>query len=356
MPRVFTVYNCGTGFNRDRTDEIIANLATRTEGQLNVDWMINDGPGSAKPKQEIHLLQPSQLGVRHPVTQKRTSIGLVAKALGIATGFGWKHNVEYTMDVVKKLMLHPQPPSVINMAGWSRGAITCHMLAHALHSDPQTQHLELNIFAFDPVPGPGNFHQEQTSIPPNVHRYLAIVMEDEARGFFRPVRLNHFVDMPEDIKIKTYTMPGQHNTAVLPFQSAVGMIGRAMVEHFLTKHGTRLFNTLVISDLRYCELYAQVFLDLDRFRHLRGGNSIARTFQGGTKSRNLDNPQVAISSYFINSHHLHKFHKVFPRMRELLHRWMQGGGVDYIQLQQQAEDIRNRAPITYRSLAALGVF
>jgi hypothetical protein len=35
MPRVFTVYNCGTNFNRERTDEVIANLAARTEGAEN---------------------------------------------------------------------------------------------------------------------------------------------------------------------------------------------------------------------------------------------------------------------------------------------------------------------------------
>jgi hypothetical protein len=45
MPEVFTVYNCGTAFNRDRRDELIADLAVRTIGVENVDFMICDGPG-----------------------------------------------------------------------------------------------------------------------------------------------------------------------------------------------------------------------------------------------------------------------------------------------------------------------
>jgi hypothetical protein len=45
MTRSFTVYSCGTGFNRDRTDELVANLASRTGGSVNRDRMITDGPG-----------------------------------------------------------------------------------------------------------------------------------------------------------------------------------------------------------------------------------------------------------------------------------------------------------------------
>ena len=46
MPDVFTIYNCGTSHNRQNLDETIADLARRTVGSENRDWMISDGPGS----------------------------------------------------------------------------------------------------------------------------------------------------------------------------------------------------------------------------------------------------------------------------------------------------------------------
>ena len=39
-------YNCGTSHNRQNLDETVADLARRTAGSENRDWMINDGPGS----------------------------------------------------------------------------------------------------------------------------------------------------------------------------------------------------------------------------------------------------------------------------------------------------------------------
>jgi hypothetical protein len=71
MPRVFTVYHCGTNFHRGRTDEVIANLAARTDGAENRDWMITDGVGSTtswNPLGRMPLLD-------HPVQ----------------TSQGWKH-------------------------------------------------------------------------------------------------------------------------------------------------------------------------------------------------------------------------------------------------------------------------
>jgi hypothetical protein len=40
------VYNCGTNFNRQQTDEANANQVARTEETENRDWMINDVVGT----------------------------------------------------------------------------------------------------------------------------------------------------------------------------------------------------------------------------------------------------------------------------------------------------------------------
>ena len=55
MAQVFTVYNCGTGFNRERTEELIGYLGSITSGMQakpnsvtpQDKWMICDGPGSS---------------------------------------------------------------------------------------------------------------------------------------------------------------------------------------------------------------------------------------------------------------------------------------------------------------------
>src|SRR5262249_45296418 len=93
MSRVFTVYNCGTCFNRERTDEVIANLAARTEGAENRDWLITDGVGS-KPTHDPRARTP---GTVDPITgRKDPNAPRQARLKGIAEGFGWEPNVAHT--------------------------------------------------------------------------------------------------------------------------------------------------------------------------------------------------------------------------------------------------------------------
>ena len=149
MARVFTVYNCGTGFNRERTEELIGYLGSITQGMQakpntvtpQDKWMICDGPGSSSRGINSDAHTPGS--------------GLFKKLRGNVTGHGWEQNVTQAMTIIQ--FIHAASPiSVINMAGWSRGAVTCHMLSNALASDPKTQNIKINIFAADPVAGPGN--------------------------------------------------------------------------------------------------------------------------------------------------------------------------------------------------------
>src|SRR5262245_20698491 len=97
MTRVFTVYNCGTGFNRDRSEEeVVANLASRTVGGR-IAFMINDGPGS-KPKGPGS--QARQPGLHDPITGEKTlasRFAMLNRLRGTATGYGWHHNVAHSV-------------------------------------------------------------------------------------------------------------------------------------------------------------------------------------------------------------------------------------------------------------------
>src|SRR5215472_9782975 len=192
MPEVFSIYNCGTSHNRQNLDETVADLARRTRGSENRDWMINDGPGSsshnvgngASAFDRSLAAQSHTPGTRNAITGLKES-SWFAGTRGVIDGYGWEHNVDHTMAVMNATI---DLPRTINMVGWSRGAITCFMIANTLHQNPRTSKIDVNIFALDPVPGPGNFHDpNKVTLPPNVKHYAAVVQEDERRRIFRPV-------------------------------------------------------------------------------------------------------------------------------------------------------------------------
>lgn len=123
-------------------------------------------------------------------------------------------------------------PRVINMAGWSRGAITCFMIAHALYDNPRTRPIRVNIFAFDPVPGPGNFDDpNKITLPPNVSHYAATVQQDERRKIMRPAVIS--AAETEGVKARFYYMPGSHSTPVFRTKSEVGLIAAFLARKFL---------------------------------------------------------------------------------------------------------------------------
>ena len=46
-----------------------------------------------------------------------------------------------------------KPITCVNVVGWSRGGVTCHMFANALAETEGWSKIPVNIFACDPVPG-----------------------------------------------------------------------------------------------------------------------------------------------------------------------------------------------------------
>ena len=235
MPEVFSVYNCGTSHNRQNLDETVADLARRSAGAENRDWMINDGPGSyshnadksARALDQSLAAQAKTPGTRDPITGLKEASAF-AVIRGAVSGYGWEHNVDHTMAVLNATR---DLPHTINMAGWSRGAITCFMIAHALYENPRTTTIAVNIFALDPVPGPGNFDDpEKVTLPANVRNYAAIVQQDERRKIFKPVLIDE--DIAPGIKNRFYYMPGGHSTGVFRSRNEIGLIATFLVHVF----------------------------------------------------------------------------------------------------------------------------
>ena len=347
MSRIFTVYNCGTGFNRDRQDELVANLASRTGGSENRDWMITDGPGS-KSSSRGHTP-----GTFDPKSGMRTKSGVgafFAKIRGVVSGFGWEDNVLHAVEVIKAVNAGShQKISIVNMAGWSRGAITCGMLAHALNNDAATKGVIVNIIALDPVPGPGNFGPEQVTIPPNCLNYTGIFQEDEARKIMRPAVPDPLNDDESNTRFKWFTMPGGHNTGVMRMKSEVALIVAYLAHKFLAKHGTSISEKISLTSRDLCELYAKIRIDIKDYRKKKG-SGLQRKLLGHEARGMLDNP-FRETAYFVNSHHRKHFEKMFPAVW----RAISGAQVDSATLTAALQDVRTKAPTTWISLGEVGI-
>jgi hypothetical protein len=335
MTRIFTVYNCGTGFNRDRTDELVANLASRTGGSENRDWMITDGPGSSSSSRGR---TPGSVG------------SFFAKIRGVVSGFGWEDNVLHAMEVIKAINGGSnQKITHINMAGWSRGAITCGMLAHALANDAATRSIYVNIFALDPVPGPGNFGPEQVTIPGNCLNYTGVFQEDEARKIMRPAVPDPLNEEESDTHFKWFYMPGAHNTGVMRLKTEVALIVAYLAHKFLTKHGTSISEKILLTPRDLCELYAKIRIDINDYRKKKG-SGLQRKLLGSEARGMLDNP-FRETAYFVNSHHRRQFEKVFPAVW----RAMGGAQVDAQTLNAALQQVKTTAPTTWISLQTVGI-
>jgi hypothetical protein len=129
--------------------------------------------------------------------------------LGIFFGKGVEHNKK---ECVRKLEEKHQNDGVsrVDLVGFSRGAVTCFKIAHALNDGP-LRDVPVRLFAVDPVPGTsgiGNSHcWKAIKLMPNVKACKVVYAEHERRTLFRPV-LVHGVNAGNNYEEDT--MPGNH--------------------------------------------------------------------------------------------------------------------------------------------------
>jgi len=210
-----------------------------------------------------------------------------------------------------------------------------------------TAGIEVNIFAFDPVPGPGNFDDpNKVTLPDNVKGYSAVVQEDERRKIFKPVLINS--DNAPGSKNRFYYMPGGHSTAVFRAKSEVGLIGAYLAHHFLKKHGTRLENPIHLTERDLCELYAKIRLDIAEY-HAMGGGGLELL---GRQRRVVAN-RFQDTGYFINDHHASQFRKTFPQVWSALEHGVTTSNQPVFENALKA--LKLTAPTTYLSLEKTGI-
>ena len=254
---VFTVYFCGTGAtNFDNTHEnywngeLIATLAANTQDREFAHWICVDGPGSGNLQADTLTVESKdhpyagtafgkgwETNVRHALNmikgqfewhrekltearyQALKAAGIPIKDLEVKGSF-WARVYDYGNSKVTPQQLQQQIvnqfrtggkiPTQVNMVGWSRGGVSCHMLANAMLNDPELKHIPVNILAIDPVPGPMNFQRERVTLGANVREYVGFFARDERSKGFSCV----IPKVSGRAKVSIYPMPGRHATLV----------------------------------------------------------------------------------------------------------------------------------------------
>ncbi|MCP4162121.1 MAG: hypothetical protein GY760_18770 [Deltaproteobacteria bacterium] len=265
---VFTIFNHGTDFHRDKqASEVISLLSQSMKGKealiikdeklplgyrlknRNPNFLICEGPGS-----EAITGEESPSGVEHtwpgkdnPITRDQAKDSLVKqqKALkkdslfssnhkkfqnsfygnteqpwkwqGQVSGAGWNDNVYKAVWILTHLLFSEnQAIDTVNIIGWSRGAVTCLKQAYLLNEVlPQ---LKVNILAFDPVPGkdPADHEADTRTITKNVKTYWAVLALNERRMNFRCVDPGYIVNKSPDSWVEFLPMPGNHSDVARP--------------------------------------------------------------------------------------------------------------------------------------------
>jgi hypothetical protein len=261
---VYNVYCLGTGHSSNQSERLLPDIF-RTYDRSPADR-----------KQLMEGLGTSAFGQ----TVAAANNGEMPRALGArgkAVGKGWGNVVMQVMAGLQAAH-QAQPMNEINLVGHSRGAVTCHMIAHAIeHAMPGVM---CNITAIDPVPG-GAFDfspwwelnaadrgrlgldgKSPETLPANVSNYFAIYMEKDTNpcfGILGPSKLIHhgntaFTFLP---------MYGKHGCCVKSDIDNVpaSRIALSIILERLTATGVAVDRTRILTPVGYAEAYAQIYLN-----------------------------------------------------------------------------------------------
>ncbi|QGW79265.1 hypothetical protein GPJ81_22060 [Pseudomonas alkylphenolica] len=320
---VLTVYFCGTGSHRfdDRNPnfwngELVATLAANDQGREFAHWVAIDGPGSGNMQNDDLFIENKAYGLS-----------------GTLFGAGWEQNVAHALQVIKGrcswqreklteeqynllksagapiedvkkegswfwrhydygdrgvtqqelqegiIKLHRKGgpiPSQVNIVGWSRGGISCHMLANAMADDPELSQVPVNIFAIDPVPGINNLQPHRLHLRANVREYVGFYSRDErSKGFACVIPATH-----PDTRTHIYPLSGRHASLVgnasrdgagngkhLP---EPGLLVRHFAETCLTRWQVNLQKRLALSDKQVADCLDALDRDDARYKDMRG--------------------------------------------------------------------------------------
>ncbi|HUI42532.1 MAG TPA: hypothetical protein VL523_11240 [Terriglobia bacterium] len=291
----FTAYNCGTGYNRYSND-VVAELYRETTSPC----MVTDGVGGGGPHGQA---------------------GGAWKVSGLLGGKGVDANVDDVVSEVERQFAGAHGGMILNMCGWSRGAITCIKIANVLHANRTTSAIPVNIFAVDPVPGGSsiNNHMWQSlDMTPNIRVVSIVLSQHDRRSLFAPYYppiLGPFTEVN--------IMPGDHSTVVeaKPGRPEAYELVKDMAKRFLMARGTVFNSTVLLTPPEILKRYALIAEKFDDYAYFAKGakKDWEKRFKKGRDIRDIDRDKVARMlpvkpQFFINEHHRVVFQDLFPNL------------------------------------------
>ncbi|WP_454869881.1 hypothetical protein [Pseudomonas lini] len=254
---VLTIFFCGTGSTKfDDTNanywdgELVSTLASHHLGREFAEWIVVDGPGSGNlqaddlfTKSEEYGLSGTLFGkgweqnVQHAINiikgqcdwqreqlteeeyNRLKAAGIPIEDVKVEGSWFWrKYNYgdrsvtqqALQEQIIKTFRKDGVMPTQVNLVGWSRGGISCHMLANAMFKDSELKNIPVNIFAIDLVPGIGNFQDDKVKLGANVKEYVGFYARDERSKGFSCV----IPQTATGTKTHIYPIPGRHATLV----------------------------------------------------------------------------------------------------------------------------------------------
>jgi hypothetical protein len=240
---------------------VISKLSALLAGDEGKDWILNEGAGSKE------LLK--RLGISGALNK------FVSAKMGIAAGEGVEANVDVSVSFVKYVNTDPERvgPLTVNLAGHSRGSITCYKIASALFE--WNPNLRVNIFAIDPVPGNnGALNQgmyEQIAVRGNVQSSFLMLAESEHRLNFRPYIDDIYSEQRNAKGHKFDTIPGTHGgiNELTGSESEAAAIVLDRSLRFLIKRGSLFKDEVarfVLDDVAKLRLYSKLMMRIKRYK------------------------------------------------------------------------------------------
>ncbi len=300
--------------------EIVSTLAKNNKGKEYAEWILVDGPGSGNYQSKTLWARAGNYSDTRGVVTGAGMDESVRHALAFIKGTPdeslYRDDVEMEPDFTKTtkpapIKMHGLNSSgqkntslsgitpqmlqqeilrrgrkskgitKVNLIGWSRGAVTCIMIANAIAADPDLKGIRVRIFAVDPVPGGLNqaFYSSMTSLPRCVDEYFGVYARDEVSRNFSPV----IPKTKMSTSVTLLPMPGMHATVAgnsfLDKNASVhsafnlegpGRITRFWAERCLMRWGVNMERTARYSDTELCNMYEQILAADGEFKKMRG--------------------------------------------------------------------------------------
>lgn len=330
---VVTLYFCGSGNDRNMgATNALPHLYENTAGNRKA---IFDGPGGAKilKTEEIMKMVESgkdskpglkvwkSLSERKEKSWNKMLSNYHNDTTTSMTGTGTQSNIVMALQWLW-LEWYKERFVDINLAGFSRGGVSCIMLAHAIQEAGFTElgNIRVNIFTFDPVPGSLNDFKNKGTfsstgragkpslLPPCVSSYCSILQENIKKfdygilpkdRTFKCVVPDYTGSNPSRMPRELYPMPGGHSASqAYTSGPGTGEIGIHLAQEFLERNGTKLNCGHKLNAVELIEAYSAV-----RFFYTKKVGTYGKKRKPSYHRGKIVNNPFREHEFFINSHH-----------------------------------------------------